>query len=71
MKLVKFLAWATTATAIGWAIGGSIALIALYRILDTLEQADLDDDVGGFDPQQALDRFHMRNAYAGGGNFDN
>lgn len=56
MKLLKAMGWATVAAAIGWVIGGVLALISLYRVLAVWEQADLDDDEGGFMPQSVLAR---------------
>jgi hypothetical protein len=60
MKLLKFMAGATVALAIGWLIGGVAMLVTIGRYF---EQADLDDDIGGLDPRQVADRLRMRNAY--------
>jgi hypothetical protein len=63
MKLIKFLGVATAATAIGWAIGGVVLIVAAGRFF---EQADLDDDAGAFMPQQVFERVTRQGAYVGG-----
>lgn len=52
MKLAKFLAIATCATAIGWFVGGLAILVTLGHLLDE----EWDDEHGGFDPDQVLQR---------------
>ena len=60
MKLLKFAGLATAATAVGWAIGSLVFVVYLAR---QFEQADLDDERGGFDPAQVAERILQRGQY--------
>jgi hypothetical protein len=56
MKLIKFVALGTAATALGWAIVGVATVVYMARYF---EQADLDDEEGAFMPQAVLDRHRL------------